>query len=238
MLPLLKEFRKKHPDLPLTLRGDSGFAAPELYKTCEKNNCKYAIRLKENPTLRRLAEIKRSELEYTVKNNSWVDYAVIYGEFKYKAGTWDRSRRVVFKIEKPKDQFIFKYTFVVTTLKSDPEDVIHFYCERGKMENFIKECKDGFDFSAVSSRSKVVNANRMRIHGLAYNLFNWFRRIVLAAKMRKLRIDTVRLKLIKIAARSVRSARYITFKLCSSCPYKNEFYETLQNIKQLKFRLE
>ena len=106
------------------------------------------------------------------------------------------------------------------------------------MENFINECKDGFDFSAVSSRSKVVNANRMRIHGLAYNLFNWFRRIALAAKMRKLRIDTVRLKLIKIAARSVRSARYITFKLCSSCPYKNEFYETLQNIKKLKFRLE
>ena len=28
----------------------------------------------------------------------------------------------------------------------------------------------------------------------------------------------------------IHSARYITFKLCSSCPYKNEFYETLSNI--------
>ena len=71
------------------------------------------------------------------------------------------------------------------------------------------------------------------MHGLAYNLFNWFRRLALAASMRKQRIDTVRLKLMKIAARVVHSARYTTFKLCSSCPYKEEFYETLRNIHGL-----
>ena len=72
-----------------------------------------------------------------------------------------------------------------------------------KMENFIKEGKDDFDFSAVSSRSRIVNANRLQLHGVAYNLFNWFWRIALAAKMRRLRIDTVRLILMKIAARVV-----------------------------------
>ena len=41
-----------------------------------------------------------------------------------------------------------------------------------------------------------------------------------------------------IAARAVRSARYITFKLCSSCPYKKEFYRTLENIQQLTVQLE
>ena len=54
----------------------------------------------------------------------------------------------------------------------------------------------------------------------------------------KLGIDTVRLKLLKIAAKVVHSARYITFKLCSSCPYKNEFYETLSNISKLNVQLE
>ena len=49
---------------------------------------------------------------------------------------------------------------------------------------------------------------------------------------------TVRLKLLKIAAKVVHSARYITFKLCSSCPYKNEFYETLSNIGKLNVQLE
>ena len=71
-----------------------------------------------------------------------------------------------------------------------------------------------------------------------YNIFNWFRRVVLSAKMRKQRIDTVHLKLLKIATKAVRSARYITFKLCSSCPYKEEFYDTLSAIGKLNVQLE
>lgn len=64
------------------------------------------------------------------------------------------------------------------------------------------------------------------------------RRLALSADMRKQRIDTVRLKLLKIAAKAVYSARYITFKLCSSCSYKNEFYETISNIGKLNVQLE
>jgi hypothetical protein len=97
-----------------------------------------------------------------------------------------------------------------------PEDVIRFYCNRGTMKNFIKESKSGFHMNAMSSHSMTVNSNKLQISVLAYNLFNWFRRLVLPAKMRKLRIDTIRLKLIKIAARITNSAKYITFKLCSS----------------------
>lgn len=105
-------------------------------------------------------------------------------------------------------------------------------------KNAVTDLSDGFDFASVSSRSKVVNANRMRIHMLAYNLFNWFRRMVLPANMRKQQINTIRLKLMKIAAKAVHSARYITFKLCSSGPYKKEFYKTLENIQHLNVQLE
>ena len=156
----------------------------------------------------------------------------------YQAGSWSHPRRVVFKIEKPYEQMMHLYTFIVTTLEMEPYQVIQFYCGRGKMENFIKEGKSGFDFASVSSSSKVVNANRLLVHTLAYNLFNWFRRLALAVSMRKQRIDTIRLKLLKIAAKVVRSARYKYFKLCSSCPYKKEFYETLENIHNLQPQLE
>ena len=131
-----------------------------------------------------------------------------------------------------------KFIFLVTNMESSPEYLIKFYCKRGLMENFIKERKTGFDFASVSSHARIVNANRLQIHALAYNIFNWFRRLVLSANMRKQRIDTVRLKLLKIAAKVIRSARYITFKLCSSCPYKDEFYETLSNISKLCIQLE
>ena len=237
MEPLIQEYRIKYPSLNLYLRGDSGFASPDLYDTCEDNDCKYAIRLKNNSTLMMLAEDKADDLRKAVNKNI-EPYAVTYGEFMYQAGSWSHQRRVVFKIEKPEGRLDFSYTFIVTNMESEPYKVIQFYCGRGKMENFIKEGKDGFDFSAVSSHSKLVNANRLRVHALAYNLFNWFRRFALAANMRKLRIDTVRLKLLKIAARVVHSAGYTIFKLCSSCPYKDEFYETLFNIRQLKIQLE
>ena len=90
------------------------------------------------------------------------------------------------------------YTFIVTNMDSAPEKLIPFYCKRGKMENYIKESKNGFDFSAVSSRSKLVNANRLQLHALAYNLFNWFKRLVLPVQMRKQTVDTIRMRLLKL----------------------------------------
>lgn len=237
MIPLMQEYRTKYPSMPLYLRGDSGFASPDLYEACEENDCKYAIRLKQNKTLVKYAADADDALYRATRENQ-VDYAVEYGEFDYQAGSWSHPRRVIFKIEKPDNQMVHLYTFIVTTMEAEPYQVIQFYCGRGKMENFIKEGKSGFDFSSVSSHSRVVNANRLQVHALAYNLFNWFRRLALSASMRKQRIDTIRLKLLKIAAKAVHSARYIVFKLCSSCPYKKEFYETLSNIRRLQPQLE
>ena len=237
MKSLLDGFLCDFPDIPLYLRGDSGFASPKLYEVLEDKNCKYAIRLKENAKLRELAEEEDRALYRATKANQ-VDYAVEYGEFLYQAGSWSHPRRVVFKIEKPYGQVVHLYTFIVTTMEMAPYQVIQFYCGRGKMENYIKEGKSGFDLASVSSSSKVVNANRLMVHALAYDLFNWFRRIALASNMRKQQIDTIRLKLMKIAARVVRSARYKYFKLCSNCPYKKEFYETLDNIHKLRPKLQ
>lgn len=235
--PILDEYLNDYPGITLLLRGDSGFATPALFKQCEENGTGYVIRLKENRILREKASNLVDEIDEMTKANK-VDYAVVYGEFMYQAGSWPYERRVVCKVEKPENQMVYMYTFIVTNMDSSPEYLIKFYCKRGIMENFIKESKSGFDFASVSSHTRIVNANRLQVHALAYNIFNWFRRLALSANMRKQRIDTVRLKLLKIAAKAVHSARYITFKLCSSCPYKNEFYETFSNISKLKVQLE
>ena len=83
--------------------GAVGFASPDLYEACEENDCKYAIRLKQNSTLVKLAA-DADEALYRATRQNQVDYAVEYGEFPYQAGSRSKSRRVVFKIEKPKDQ--------------------------------------------------------------------------------------------------------------------------------------
>lgn len=79
-------------------------------------------------------------------------------------------RETFWKSNSETERIIHMYTFIVTNMDSEPEKVIWFYCKRGIMENYIKESKNGFDFAAVSSSSKIVNANRLQIHALAYNI--------------------------------------------------------------------
>ncbi len=238
MKPLITEYRENYPDIQLYARGDSGFATPELYDLFEDNDVKYAIRLKINQTLLKMAEDKAEALGKATRFNM-VDHAVVYGEFPYQASSWRAPRRVVFKIEKPYGQLLYMYTFLVTNMEELGHwQVLEYYCNRGRMENFIGEGKDGFDFASVSSKSKVVNANRLQLHTLVYNIFNWFRRLALPKKMSSNLVDTVRLKLLKIAARVVHSGRYVQFKLCSSCPYKEEVMETFHNIWELGAQLK
>lgn len=230
--PLLDEHLESYPNTTLYLRGDSGFATPDLFRQLETNGVSYAIRLKANRNLYKLTKHVDECLEELTSKNK-VDYAVVYDEFYYQASSWDYPRRVVVKVEKPLNQFTYQHSFIVTNMDLTPKEILKFYCNRGTMENFIKESKNGFDFASTSSSSKVVNANRLQFHVLAYNLFNWFKRLVLPSNMRKMQIDTIRIKLIKVASKVIRSARYLIYKLASSCPYQKEFYETFENIRRI-----
>ena len=235
--PLLDKYLNHYPDTQLFLRGDSGFATPELYTQAESNGCSYAIRLKDNRLLRENAfhleeEVTAMAAIYPEK------FIALYGEFSYQAGSWDYSRRVICKIEKHPEELFVRHTFIVINMELSPQEIVKFYCNRGRMKNFIKESKNEFGFSTMSSHSMLVNSNGLQMCMLAYNLFNWFRRLCLPGKMKTFRANTIRLKLLKIAGKLVKSARNITFKLCSSCPYIREFYETFTNIEKLTPKLE
>lgn len=227
--PLLDELQERLPETSLFLRGDSGFAVPALYKHLETNSTSYVIRLKANSILYKLSSHMDEEIRELTRHKEF-DHAVYYDEFEYQADSWDYPRRVVVKAEKPKGQLIPWYSFIVTNMDLPAKQIVMLYNNRGHMENFIKECKSGFNFRKCSSNRFITNRNRLQVSVLAYNLFNWFRRLALSTNMRRFQIGTIRTKLIKTAAKLVKGARYLTFKLCSSCPYKKEFYETLSNI--------
>lgn len=230
--PLLKRYSNKYRCVDIYIRGDSGFALPQLYEIIEEHDGKYSIRLKANAALYKYSEEITARMETLCKRNIY-DHHVIYGEFMYKAKKWTKERRVVVKLEKKEGQMCIDYTFVVTNMTSYPEDVIKFYCNRGTMENFIKEGKNGFAFDKMSSSSFIPNANRLQEMVLAYNLNNWMRRLCFTNSMKSLRIETIRMKIIKIAGKLVKSSRYLKFKLCSSCVYQNDFWHILNNINLL-----
>jgi hypothetical protein len=75
----------------------------------------------------------------------------------------------------------------------------------------------------MSSSEFIANTNKLQIALIAYNFSNWFRRLVLCKYMVTSRIKTIKIKLVKIAAKIVRNARYLNFKLCSTCAYKEVF---------------
>ena len=141
--PILDEYLNDYPAIRILLRGDSGFATPDLYKQCEENGTSYVIRLKENGILREKASYLVDELDEITRNNK-VDYAVVYGEFMHKAGPWPYERRVVCKVEKPENQMVYMYTFVVTNMDSSPEYLIKFYCRLGLLLALVRIIAEGY----------------------------------------------------------------------------------------------
>lgn len=229
---VLKKYDNQYPWVTICIRGDSGFAVPDLYEIAEEFGAKYVIRLKANAVLYK----NTAELEALLakkRQNNAVDYQVVYGEFEYQAGSWNKPRRVVVKIEKPAGEITFKHTFIVTNMDLSPKSIVKFYSNRGTMENFIKEGKNGFAFDKMSSTEFLTNANKFQMAILAYNLNNWFRRLCLPRNMRGNRIETIRLKLIKIAGKVISTGRYLKFKLCSSYLYQEIFWQILSRIEKL-----
>lgn len=235
--PVLDEFSSEYPSAELFLRADSGFATPQLYTQAETNGCSYVIRLKSNNTLHEKASHLEEELAEKIALEP-EKFHVVWDEFYYQAASWDYPRRVVCKVEKRLDELFFRYTFIVTNMSLPPQDIVKIYCNRGRMENFIKESKDEFGFTEMSSHLMTTNANRLQVAALAYNIFNAFRRLCLPEKLGKLRANAIRLHFLKIASRKVVAGRKVIFKFCSSYPHIQEFYDVFHRIGKLVPQME
>ena len=230
--PVIKDYEKMNPGATIAVRGDSGFAVPGLYELCEEHEIKYAIRLKSNKRLASMAQDLENQIGSRIPLNNGAPH-VFYKEITYKAASWNKPRRVIVKLERPEGELLFNYSFIVTNLSYRPRNIVKFYQNRGTMENFIKEGKNGFAFDQLSSPDFYTNATKLQIALLAYNFVNWFRRLCLPKSMNKSTVGTVRVQLIKIAGKIVNMARYTTFKLCSSCLYQKQFWFTLKKIQGL-----
>ena len=229
LTPVLQWFEKHFPQIELILRGDSGFACPELYALLEEYQVKYIIRLKANNLLYQQSQHVEKAF-YEAFNQDYTKTHALYEDFFYEAGSWDKERRVICKVERKVGELHPRHTFVVTNLNSFPQQVIKAYQKRGHMENFIKEAKLDFGMGSLSHTSFLANAVKLRIKALAYNLINFMKRLILPKKQRKSRMLSIRNIFIKVASRHSRSGRYKKIRICSSYPYKNLFHNLLQKL--------
>lgn len=230
--PLLDHYNDQFPETSTLVRGDSGFAVPDLYKLCEEESVYYIIRLKSNAKLKALAEELHptSEIRDVTQTERYVEDSI------YQAGSWPIQRRIIIQSVRPAGELFFTHAFFVTNLSEDtfsPEAILTSYQKRGAMENFIKEAKDGFGFDQMKSHDFQVNEARMMISLLAYNLTNWLRTLTFPAAKKGFQIQTIRTRLIKVASKLVKSSRYLHFKLASSFVYAHFFSDILTRVQQL-----
>jgi len=69
---------------------------------------------------------------------------------------------------------------------------------------------------------------------MAYNIGNFLRRLALPKSIKDWSLRTMREKLIKIGAKVVSHARYVTFQMAEVLVSRSLFYEILEKIKRLK----
>lgn len=102
-------------------RADAGFTRPEIYEYLEEHAFRYAIRLPANAVLEREIEPYLERPEELEPGHP----VVTYHDFTYPAGTWDRPRRVVAKIEWHAGELFPRVAFIVTNRTDPPQGVVH-----------------------------------------------------------------------------------------------------------------
>jgi len=206
------------------LRADSGFCREELMQWCETHGVDYVFGLARNPRLRRkiAREMRQARQEHWRTGKP----ARAFAELRYRTrNSWSRSRRVVAKAEYLEKGENPRY--VVTSLPASEwparELYQQCYCARGEMENRIKE-----QFHLFSDRmsTETMRANQLRLYfsSLAYLLVHALRRLGLAGtEWATAQVDTIRLRLLKIAAQVRITARRIWIRYSRSYPWKHQF---------------
>lgn len=230
--PLWEHYNQAIPTTDIFVRGDSGFATPAIYDLCDTFKNHYVIRLKANRNLYRLAE----EFVYYDNNHPWDEKEVYYHSVSYQANSWTKPRRVCIRSTREVDELLFNHAFIVTNFSENisAKRVFETYNKRGTMENYIKEAKNNFFFDKTDSPHFLENEAGMMISLLAYNLVNFLRTICFDPKWKGLQVNTIRLRLFKMAGELVRTARQLYLKLSSSHVYQAEFYHTFRRIQWIR----
>ena len=196
---------------------------------CEKHDVSYILGLARNKVLekRALPAMRKAEREVRKTGKA----CRLFRSIRYGAETWDKKRRVIVKAEwlplGPNNRF------VVTNLSGDPEDLYDLlYCQRGEMENRIKEQQLGLFADRTSCHAFEANQFRLLLSSAAYILMEALRRIGLeATELSRAQVQTIRLKLFKVAARVRQSVRRFVFHLSTSYPYRALFEKVLRCLR-------
>jgi DDE family transposase len=217
---LLRKLRVAFPNAIFRVCLDGGFASPKMFRFLEREEVEYVVALASNRRLEKRAQ--RLMGRARVLSRATGQTAHLYGETRYAAKKWTRKRRVIMKAEvvrhpgrDPKNN----PRFVVTNLSDPPQTVYELYCQRGDMENRLKELHQGLEMDRTSCSKFQANQFRVLLTLAAYLLFQEVRQRAARTVCATAQVTTLRERLVKLAVWVERSARRIVLHLPLNFPW-------------------
>ncbi len=220
---LVRRIRSRWPKTRILFRGDSHYARPEAMEWCEANGVDYVFGLAGSKPLSAKVEATAD----AVRTERAVTSKVIlrdYAETRHKAKSWSRERRAVARIEAT--PLGLDIRFIVTNLTFGSAEWLYdsLYCARGQAENLIKLHKTQLASDRTSCRSALANQMRLVLHTAAYWLMLTVRdAIPRPRELAAAEFATLRLRLLKVAARVIETASRVRIAFAAACPEADLF---------------
>jgi len=221
----------QHRDL---LRADSHYCCPEVLDWCRAKGLDYILGVAPTPTLRRHIESLEAAAKARIEAAPKDGKVRRFKEFLDGAKSWSRVERIIARVEAGADGPDTR--FIVTNSKGRNPRVLYedVYCRRGQAENHIKSWKTHLAADRTSCTKATANQLRLFLHAGAYWLM-WGLRMSMPKRSmwRVTQFDTLRLRLLKLAARVVEMKTMIKIHLPTSCPAQDILRLVLARIPRL-----
>jgi hypothetical protein len=225
---LIERVGDAFPKARIRVRLDGGFASPKVldFLDCEPK-VEYLVNLASNAVLKRKVKSAMQRARRASEVSGQTEH--VYGECRYATRkTWPWKRRVIYKAEvvraankEPKDN----PRFVVTNLKQDPLWIYEqVYCQRGDVENRIKELHDGMQIGRTSCSNFLANTFRVLLTATAYVLMQEMRLRLARTHHARAQVATLREHFLKLGAQVVATVRRIVVHLPQAFPYRDSFH--------------
>lgn len=222
---VLARLRSAFPKAKLRVRLDGGFAYPEMFDFLEAEGLEYVIAMAGNAVLDRLAEPWMKQARALSAQTGQTEH--VYAECRYAAQTWHVKRRVIIKAEvvrlgdcEPRDNA----RYVVTNLSARPKQLYeNIYCQRGEIENRIKELHHGLEIDRTSCTRFWANQLRVLLTAAAYVLMQELRGCAAGTECARAQVSTLRERLLKLGVWVQRSVRRIVLHLPQYAPWRSDW---------------
>ena len=216
---LVRAIRGHWPRVEILIRADSHYCAPEVLDFCRAEGLDFMLGVAPTTTLRRHVEALESS---TAALRIGTGKLRRYKGFLDGAGSWSRVERIIARVEAGPDGTDTR--FIVTNLSNGAARRLYerTYCKRGQAENHIKAWKRHLAADRTSCSRAAANQFRLMLHTAAYWLM-WSLRSLMPKRStwRVAQFDTLRLRLLKLAAQVVTLKTRVMLHLSSACPYQS-----------------